>query len=183
MAEVLVVFDEAIPTGKGPQAARVCGGIADDGLWEGWIEFKPLGDAGGDWLRSGRETEQPNLDDLRYWASGLSVAYLEGAFDRALSNAMPPVTHTEILAATQEFSAQHRRSAPVTQGGPRPILEPFSVYAQGEEVLRQQLGALSDDQLHNIAKANGMDEIYHSAASRPGRIDAMVIAVKARTST
>lgn len=107
MAEVLVVFNELIATESGRQEARVCGGIADDGLWEGWVEFRPAG--GGEWFRSGRETEQPNIDDLRYWAGGLSVAYLQGAYQRALDKSTPPVTHTEILAATQEFSAQKKR--------------------------------------------------------------------------
>lgn len=182
MAEVLVVFDEAIPTASGPQEARVCGGIADDGLWEGWVEFRPAGKVGGEWTRSGRETEQPNLDDLRYWADGLSVAYLQGAFERAQKHTLPPVTHTDVLAATLEFTAQQRKSAPSAHGGPIPVLDPFSVYNQGENVLRRQLGALSDDQLHNIAKANGMDEAYHAAGDRPQRVEAIVSAVKARSS-
>ena len=107
MAEVLVIFNEPIPTNDGPLEARVCGGIADDGLWEGWVEFRPAG--GGEWIRSRRETEQSNIDALRYWADGLSVAYLQGALERARDNSLPPVTHTEILAATQEFTAQKRR--------------------------------------------------------------------------
>jgi len=124
MAEVLVIFDEPVPTERGPQQARVCGGIADDGLWEGWIEFRPVGDAGAEWMRSGRETEQPNLGDLRYWAGGLTVAYLQGAYNRAINHSLPPVTHTEILAATQEFSAQQRRSTPATPIIPRPENRP-----------------------------------------------------------
>ena len=83
MAEVLVRFTEQIAAEDGtsylPQA---CGAIADDGLWEGWIEFVSPSRT----LRSPRETEQPNRDALVYWAEGLTVAYLEGALDRALAS-------------------------------------------------------------------------------------------------
>lgn len=116
MAEVLVVFDEPIPTDAGLHYARVCGGIADDGLWEGWVEFLPGAEdpSSEKWIRSARETEQPNLDDLKYWASGLSVAYLQGAFTRASDPASPPITHTDILATTVEHHVVPR---PVPRGG------------------------------------------------------------------
>jgi hypothetical protein len=62
-------------------SARACGRQRVDHLWEGWIEFER---PGGDVLRSGRETTQPNLTDLEYWAQGLTPVYLEGALRRAL---------------------------------------------------------------------------------------------------
>lgn len=111
MAEVLLVFSEPIKSDTGLYDARVCGGIADDGLWEGWVEFRPAGsttDGDSGWTRSGRETEQPNIADLRYWAGGLSKAYLEGALSRALRNEGVPITHTDILAATQEYQANRK---------------------------------------------------------------------------
>lgn len=114
MAEVLVVFDEPVEIDAGAYDARVCGGIAEDGLWEGWLEFRPSGKP-DEWVRGGRETEQPNLDDLRYWAGGLTRAYLQGALTRALRNEGPPVTHTDVLAATREFeldSADRKASRP-----------------------------------------------------------------------
>ena len=40
-----------------------------------------------DAVRSGRETTQPNLTDLEYWAQGLTPVYLEGALRRALEPA------------------------------------------------------------------------------------------------
>lgn len=111
MAEVLVVFDKPIDTDAGPHDARVCGGIADDGLWEGWVEFRTVGSTGStesDWFRSPRETEQPNVTALRYWAEGLSVTYLQGALERAIKKEGPAITHTDILAATQEYHAEER---------------------------------------------------------------------------
>jgi hypothetical protein len=62
--------------------AYACGVAMPDGLWQGWIEFAPIG--GGDVLRSSRETTQPNRVDAVYWASGLTAVYLEGAFRRVL---------------------------------------------------------------------------------------------------
>ena len=52
------------------------------GTWVGWIEFVPLSGRGPT-LRTARETTQPSLDAVAYWASGLEPVYLEGAFERA----------------------------------------------------------------------------------------------------
>ena len=38
--------------------ARACGSEMDNNLWQGWLEFLPAD--GGDAIRSGRETTQPN---------------------------------------------------------------------------------------------------------------------------
>lgn len=181
MAEVLVVFDEPIPTDDGLHYARVCGGIADDGLWEGWIEFLPVGagdPSSAKWMRSARETEQPNLDDLRYWAGGLSVAYLQGAYKRASEPTAPRVTHTDILAATLEYHAAPRSVPTATVGGPRPIIDPFAVYDQGESVLRKQLLALSNDQLLNVAKAYGFTTASVPDIAQADRVGAIIASVK-----
>jgi len=62
--------------------ARVCGRQRDDGTWEGWIEFDR--DDGALTLVTPRETTQPNLAALEYWAAGLTPVYLEGALARAI---------------------------------------------------------------------------------------------------
>ena len=83
MAQQLVSFTEPIRSPDGDlYYARALGDVADDGLWEGWIEFALAGDERI--VETARETEQPNHADLAYWARGLSVAYLEGALVRAL---------------------------------------------------------------------------------------------------
>ncbi len=83
MPVVLVKFDEPITDAAGAEYfAQASGRKRDDGLWEGWLEFLPVGDS-GDQLASGRETTQPNRADLEYWAQGLTKVYLQGALTRA----------------------------------------------------------------------------------------------------
>ena len=62
--------------------ATTCGEPREDGTWWGWIEFQPRDR--GPVLVTGRETTQPNLQALGYWASGLEPIYFEGAITRAL---------------------------------------------------------------------------------------------------
>jgi hypothetical protein len=54
-------------------------------VWEGWLEFIPLGGRGMV-RRSAVETTQPNREALAYWASGIEPVYLEGALERAIAS-------------------------------------------------------------------------------------------------
>lgn len=142
MAEVLVKFTEPVRGRDGMlYEAQACGGVAEDGLWEGWIEFE----SGGKAVRTGRETEQPNLADLTYWAQGLTIVYLEGALARATGDSVPE--RPAPVAATPLFDGPASHPAPPRVIGTRPVLNPFLVYAEGEDLLRQQLRALSRDHL------------------------------------
>ena len=88
MAELLVEFDTTLRGSDGCDwHPRVWGQIAEDTLWEGWIEFLPAGTNDREAIRTGRETEQPKRADLLYWAQGLTQVYLEGALQRARRNA------------------------------------------------------------------------------------------------
>lgn len=55
----------------------------EDGVWRGSVVFFPVD--GGEPLRAKHETTQPNLQDVEYWASGLTYFFLEGALHRAKS--------------------------------------------------------------------------------------------------
>jgi hypothetical protein len=145
MAEVLAQFAEPLSTSDGSSyLAQACGAPNAGGLWEGWIEFIPS--KGGRALRSSRETTQPNKTDAAYWASGLTMIYLEGALTRALN---PPVRRT---------AHAHHPSF----NGPAPrveaILDPFSVFEKGETLLRQELSALATWRLVNIILAYQLSE-------------------------
>ena len=82
MSQILLTYQQPLrTTGGRVYTVRACGRERIGGTWEGWLEFVP--DDGTEVLRSGRETTQPNLVDLEYWATGLTPVYLEGALERA----------------------------------------------------------------------------------------------------
>ena len=171
MAEVLVRFTEHIAADDGTlYLPAACGGIADDGLWEGWIEFTSPSDTV---LRTPRETEQPNRDALVYWAEGLTVAYLEGALHRALTPRIIAVPADEPVSSTSSPPAPRR---PVGKA-PHAILDPFTAYAEGEELLRGQLRALSRDHVVNIIKAYELPVETHKSMSHAALVDGVVAAV------
>lgn len=172
MPEVLVEFDTILTTRDGrayrPQA---CGRAEASGTWEGWLEFLPV--ANGTPVRSGRETEQPNRADLKYWAEGLTQVYLEGALNRALSSpAVPPTSFT----AESAFDGPRPVVAPGTNvPSPQPVLDPFEVYAQGVDILRQQLAALDLAHLRSIVLAYGFASNRDADAASRDELTRMVI--------
>ena len=96
MSELLVQFDEPImnPRGEMYFAAAVGRQRADDGLWEGWLEFEAVDEA-APVISSDRETTQPNRREVEYWAQGLSRVYLQGALTRAETLARSKGTQPE----------------------------------------------------------------------------------------
>jgi hypothetical protein len=202
MAEALLVFDDTISAPEGAAyRARVCGRRAEDGRWEGWLEFDPIGAEGeavegAGTVRSGRETTQPKRADLLYWAGGLTHTFLEGALLRALgvhgARAIP--RRPTGLAPGRPHRAQPGRPRAPQSGAPpsgsasrgqvpagRPVLDPFEVFLQGEEVLRQELGALSPGHLRNIADAHRLDVGAAARGGDPAALArAIVAAVRAR---
>jgi hypothetical protein len=182
MAEVLAEFSEPIVTAKGiAYRAQAVGAPVNGGLWEGWIEFIPIGD--GSPLRTPRETTQPNHRDAVYWATGLTSVYLEGALERALN----PLVREARPAATPLFD----EPAP-SPAGPNgayeataeAILDPFSVYEKGEALLRQELQALEAWHLVNIIIAYRLSDEPISVLNRlpaSSLVHTIVGAVRARS--
>jgi hypothetical protein len=150
MAEVLAQFPDPLSTQDGSRyVAQACGAPNQQGLWEAWIEFVPVN--GGQPLRSARETTQPNRVDAEYWATGLTMVYLEGALNRALN---PPVrrvvTRPHAMFDEPSRGVSFTTMPNATQDA---VLDPFSVYEKGEKLLRQELGALAAWHLVNIVRA------------------------------
>jgi hypothetical protein len=180
MAEVLVEFDAAFP-GPGGVAytPRACARLGDDGLWEGWIEFTDI--ETGAVIRTTRETTQPTRADVMYWATGLSRVYLEGALARALSPGytLPPVAvHVEPAYDGPAPVGALADVVPVS----RAVLDPFEVYAQGEQVLRQELSALDTDHLRAIVRAYGLGGGVAAESAVPAVLAEYIVAeVRART--
>ncbi len=157
MSEILVKYDEPIATPNGTKYfAQTVGSEMQGGQWEGWVEFFPMNEVGSA-VESARETTQPNRANLELWAQGLTAVYLQGALDRAISVAAGPHESVATVGESGTFTKPARRrfttSAPATGAEHHPILDPFEVYAQGEQVLRGELNALSRDHLETIASA------------------------------
>jgi hypothetical protein len=181
VAEVLAEYPAPIEGDNGVlYIARAVGAEADDGLWQGWIEFIPVNGA-GTVLRSPRETTQPNRKDVEYWATGLTPVYLEGALRRALNPLQvrhpPPKPEPVYDEPAPDF---------VEAPAPRPresILNPFSVYQKGGEgLLRKQLSALSAWHLANIARAYDLvPEKDADRLSHPSLVELIVSAVRRRS--
>jgi hypothetical protein len=166
MAEVLVRFTELVQDDNGTSyRAQASGTLASDGLWEGWIEF--VGE-NAQALRSPRETTQPNRDATLYWAEGLSAAYLEGALRRAQRALVEPAARATSVGEASIFSGPaSAKPARVPPQPARPVLDPWSTFAQGEGVLRQQLTALSRDHLLAVIEGYSLPiEARASAADR-----------------
>jgi hypothetical protein len=181
MAEVLAEYSDTIvsPNGIG-YYAQACGSLAADGRWEAWIEFEPL--TGGAPIRTPRETTQPNQADAVYWATGLSAVYLEGALNRALN----PTVIREAASPETFFNEPAPSVRRVTV--PRPsvpaVLNPFSVYEKGEELLRRELGALSAWHLVKIIVAYRLtDEPLDQLNALPAErlIDRIIKGVREQT--
>jgi len=165
MAEALVRFTELVRDDDNISYRAQASGLAGpDGLWEGWIEFI---EENGRALRTPRETTQPNRDALLYWAEGLTAAYLEGALRRALDALREPTARVAKAEASLFSAPATTKPASAAPQPVRPVLDPFSTFAQGEGVLRQQLSALSRD--HLLAVIGGYElpvDVRASATDR-----------------
>ena len=161
--------------------AQACGRERQDGLWEGWLEFVPHD--GSAVLRSQRETTQPNLADLEYWASGLTPIYLQGALERTLTPQPAVVAPLPVTPAYDAPAPPHTSAAAAADVAADPVLNPFSVYAKGEELLRRQLGALSRRHLRAIIAGYDLaarSDVALDALSTAELIELIVDAVRAR---
>ena len=153
MAEVLTEFESSVYDENGREfIARACGRECADGHWEGWLEFVPFD--GGVVIRSARETTQPNRVDTEYWATGLTPIYLEGALRRALE----PVQVVERVIDVEPAYDSPAPDRPIVSvsgtrnARARPVLNPFEVFQQGEDILRGQLAALDGPRLRDIIR-------------------------------
>jgi hypothetical protein len=152
MAHVVAVYEDSpLRSADGRiYTAQACGREREDGIWEAWFEF--LSHDGSAVLRSERETTQPTFADLERWARGIRPVYLEGALERTLT---PPPVIVEPPLTEAVYDEPAPPKQPVTVPAPEtaPVLNPFSVYAKGEALLRQQLAALPPWQLRAITIA------------------------------
>lgn len=151
MERVLLTYQATLATPGGrTYRAQACGRDREDGKWEGWLEFLP--DDATSIVRTNRETSQPNLVDLEYWATGVTPVYLQGALERALVPAFRPA---KLTAAGPPLSA--------------PVLDPFAAFAKGGPHLWAQLRGRSPRYLKQIIRT-------YKLASESDIVDAMTTA-------
>jgi hypothetical protein len=181
MAEVVKQFDSnAAGPGGRTFIVKACARQSEDGRWEGWLEFD-AGD-GSHVLRTPRETTQPSRDAVVYWANGLSPVYLEGALARTHrpERRAPRTVATSAYDAPADDFSERIDPSPPARPDSRPILDPFEVYAQGEEILRQELTALDPSHLRTLLQAYTpvADEVDLATMSRVSLAELLVAAVK-----
>jgi hypothetical protein len=181
MTEVLIEYDTVLSADDGSRwIAQACGRPGAT-MWEGWVEFVPL-DAGSRPQRSRRETTQPSRESLMYWATGLTPVYLKGALDRALEGPpRRPVARN--VAPLFEGPAPEVEPAPAPPAGPHPILDPFDVYAQGEQLLVRQLDALDLQRLRDIAVAYEIRGAAQAATATRAELTTAIVAAARAAAT
>lgn len=182
MAIVLMEFiNELVGRDGTTYEARACAREREDGLWEGWIEFVPRG--GGPAIRTGRETTQPNEADTRYWSSGLTGPYLEGALSRAEGPVKPAAARPQPSSPTPAFEGPAERAG--ASATTRAVLDPFEVYKSGGDgLLQKQLGALDEANLRNIVRAHRLSDESPDTLRTKSRLElvgTIVAAVEKRT--
>ena len=181
MADVIAEYEEAVVADDGSiWAARACARRID-GHKEGWIEFIPM-TRGESPVRTPVETTQSDDDALQQWASGITVAYLEGALDRARMR--PAIVVGEVAPPLFDTPAPTIGRAGVAAAPrPTPVLDPFAVHAQGEQRLLDQLAALETDLIRDIVVAYDIASLDTAFVSTRAELIAHIIdAVRARES-
>jgi hypothetical protein len=180
MAEVLRTFDTPITHASGHYHARVVGRLAEDRMWEGWLEFVPIDQGGTELAVSPVESRQPEKEYLEYWAQGLTLVYAQGALDRALH----PLVVRERVASTplSDRPAPPPVATTTAYGGPEPVLDPFDVGGRNLDILRQELHALDRPRLLNIIAAFDLNPAGKNVAalSNEQLITFIVVAVEAQ---
>jgi len=62
--------------------AQIWGHERDDNRWQVWLVFVPI--TRGRPRHTDRETTQSSRDAAKYWASGVTAVYLQGALTRSV---------------------------------------------------------------------------------------------------
>ena len=150
MAEVLMSYADPVRDGTGSYHARAVGQLADDGMWDGWLEFEPL-DEPRPVVVGPVETRQPEAHDLAYWSRGLTPVFLEGALKRALNPLTVRVRLPELAASSAPAPRLH--VVATAPNRPEAVLDPFDIGSRNLDLLRQHLRALNRPRLLNIIAA------------------------------
>lgn len=180
MAELLVAFEAPVRDEFGEYRAHAVGRLAEDRMWEGWIEFVPA-NGGAEVLVTGVESRQPERQHLEYWATGLTPVFLEGALQRARHPLTVRVRAIDVPASDTP-AARHVTGSRLSARGPEPVLDPFEIGSRNLDQLRQELGALNRPRLLNIVAGFDLDPTGEDLSwmSDAQLVHFIVVAVEAR---
>ena len=156
MAQVLVSFEEALTDGDCRYHARVVGRLAEDGMWEGWLEFESTDDPECEPVIGPVESRQPKREHLVYWGNGLTPVFLQGALRRARQ---PIVMRSRAVIETPASDRPAKRiiHMPPLDRRPEAILDPFAIRSRSLDILDQELRALNRSRLLNIIDAHHLN--------------------------
>ena len=151
MAELLVAYETPVSDASGSYRARAVGRQAEDGMWEGWLEFESVGSPRNKVIVTSIESRQPEKVHLVYWATGLQPIYLEGALARARN---PTVVRVRVAEhAESDGPAPRLVKIPAEPPAPSAVLDPLEIGRKNLGILDQELRALDRPRLVNIIAA------------------------------
>ena len=110
------------------------------------------------------------------WSRSSTQVYLDGALARAL---LEPVVLERERVVEPYFEGPAPapvRRATVPAGFARPVLDPFSVALQGEDILLRELGALDTPRIRDIVLAHGFSTAEQARTATREQLTAAVIA-------
>lgn len=174
MTEVITEYDGRVEAEDGSVwSARACA-RPTEANWEAWIEFVPLS-PGRLAIRTPTESTQPDRSATLHWAGALTQTYLEGALKRA--------QRRPVIAVKETAPPLFEAPAPtvMTAGSDRPatphaILDPYEVYAQGEQRLVDQLSALDVEHLRGIVSMYEMVSPEAAASASRAELTTHILA-------
>jgi hypothetical protein len=177
MAELLVSYENPVTDASGTYRARAVGRKADDGMWEGWLEFDPVGSTRKVIVTS-IESRQPEKVHLEYWATGLQPTYLEGALARARN---PTVVRVRVAEhAASDAPAPRIVKLPAEPPTPSAVLDPLEIGRKNLGILDQELRALDRSRLLTIISAYHLNPAAEDVSwmSDPQLVRFIVVAVE-----
>lgn len=152
MAQVLLSFEEPVIDRDCRYHVRVVGRLAEDGMWEGWLEFEATNDPDCEPVIGPVESRQPKREYLVYWATGLTTVFLQGALQRAREPIVMR-SRTVIEMPASDRPAKRIIHMPPSDRRPEALLDPFAIGSRSLDILRQELRALNRPRLLNIIEA------------------------------
>jgi hypothetical protein len=150
MAEVIAELDYRVRDVDREYFVNVVGQQTATDRWEAWLEFVPLDDSGV--LTTPTETHQVMHADVVRWAGALTERFIQGALARA-------VAASKASGARPVATPLHVTDVPTVTA-----IDPFAIFALGDDALRLQLRSFTRTELLTIIDAHELNPAHLSLA-------------------